>query len=222
MGGTIVEAELSAEDFTLEHTLDTFETVVFEVEQTVTHNHDSRLPYIWVETEKREAIEQAFTDDDTVVDFQLLSDVNTACLYRLEWTNRIDDYVHGLVEEKGVLLSATGQDDTWQLRLLFPDRDAVTRTYENCEDKGISLNIQNITQFEREQHNKFGLSEEQQTILRLAYDLGYYSVPREANATDLADEVGISHQAVSERLRRGIHTLVKHALADSYGFPNSL
>jgi hypothetical protein len=37
-------------------------------------------------------------------------------------------------------------------------------------------------------------------------------VPRRASLSDIADELGVSTQAVSERLRRGVTTLVTNAL----------
>lgn len=61
------------------------------------------------------------------------------------------------------------------------------------------------------------LSDEQQTTLRLAYDRGYYSIPREIRAKALAEELGVTHQAVSERLRRGRGNLVEHMLVNGFG-----
>ena len=42
--------------------------------------------------------------------------------------------------------------------------------------------------------------------------MGYYSLPRQISTQEIADEFGISDQAVSERLRRGITTLVTNTL----------
>ena len=45
-----------------------------------------------------------------------------------------------------------------------------------------------------------------------AVEGGYYSIPRRMSAQDLADEFGISDQAVTERLRRAIVTLTENTL----------
>jgi len=45
------------------------------------------------------------------------------------------------------------------------------------------------------------LSEEQLTVLRTAYRLGYFDVPREASADDIAEELDIAQSTLSERLR---------------------
>lgn len=41
---------------------------------------------------------------------------------------------------------------------------------------------------------------------------GYYSIPGRMSTQDLADALGISDQAVTERLRRAIETLTENAL----------
>ncbi|ODR82855.1 DNA-binding protein [Haladaptatus sp. W1] len=60
-----------------------------------------------------------------------------------------------------------------------------------------------------EQHE---LTEQQHETLRSAMEWGYYEIPRRATATDLAEELGVSHQAISERLRRGHRCLVERGL----------
>ncbi|EFW93068.1 DNA binding domain-containing protein [Haladaptatus paucihalophilus DX253] len=55
-------------------------------------------------------------------------------------------------------------------------------------------------------------TEQQHETLRSAMDRGYYEIPRRMTTTDLAEELGVSHQAVSERLRRGHRCLVEHGL----------
>ncbi len=217
MTGTIVDAELPAKDFALEYTVETLDAVAFEVKQMVVYNSDNLLPFIWVGTDNREEIERAFAEDETVADFQLVGEFDTDCLYRLEWVSQIDVLVRVLVEENGTVLAATGKDGTWNLRFLFTDHDSITRTYEYCKDEGIDLEIRNITEFTGKDQDRHGLSEEQRTTLQLAHERGYYSIPRDATAEELAEEIGVTHQAVSERLRRGHGALLESTLANGRG-----
>jgi predicted DNA binding protein len=57
----------------------------------------------------------------------------------------------------------------------------------------------------------------QREALVLAVERGYYDIPRRCSTAELAAVLGVSDQAVSERLRRGIATLVERTLGDDAG-----
>ncbi len=59
-----------------------------------------------------------------------------------------------------------------------------------------------------------GLTTEQREALAVAYRNGYFAVPRETTTAALAEKLGISGQAVSERLRRGYTRLVDATFDD--------
>ncbi len=54
----------------------------------------------------------------------------------------------------------------------------------------------------------------QKEALEKAYDLGYYSVPREATHDDVADELGCSKSTASEHLRKAEARIVASAMED--------
>lgn len=49
------------------------------------------------------------------------------------------------------------------------------------------------------------LSEQQLSVLETAYQMGFFQVPQEATAEEIAGELGISRSTLSERLRRVQH-----------------
>jgi predicted DNA binding protein len=59
--------------------------------------------------------------------------------------------------------------------------------------------------------NTVDLTEPQREALLLAYEQGYYDSPRTTTLADLADQFGISRQAVSNRLKRGTRQLIENA-----------
>jgi len=65
---------------------------------------------------------------------------------------------------------------------------------------------------EKNRSGRFGLTEQQYEAITAALEHGYYEIPRDASAEDLAGEIGISRQAFAERLRRGHRTLANDAL----------
>lgn len=48
------------------------------------------------------------------------------------------------------------------------------------------------------------LTDRQREVIAVAVELGYFSVPREATLSDVADEVGIGKSTAGEHLRRGM------------------
>ncbi|AHG01927.1 bacterio-opsin activator (plasmid) [Halostagnicola larsenii XH-48] len=53
------------------------------------------------------------------------------------------------------------------------------------------------------------LTDEQLAVLEIAYNRGYFHVPREMSATELADELDVAQSTVSERLRTAERTLLE-------------
>lgn len=60
---------------------------------------------------------------------------------------------------------------------------------------------------------RWDLTPRQERTLRAAHEAGYFSIPREATAGELAREFGISKSAVLERLRRGQDGLLSQVFA---------
>lgn len=56
------------------------------------------------------------------------------------------------------------------------------------------------------------MTDPQRELVEYAYDEGYFNVPRAVTLAELGDRLGISDQAVNERLRRGLQTLIASTL----------
>jgi predicted DNA binding protein len=98
-------------------------------------------------------------------------------------------------------------------RVLFPDRDALSATYEFCRDRNLTFDLRQVYELSNaSQRGHFGLTDEQHDALVAGLKSGYFDVPRRATMDDLAADLGVSRQAVSERLRRGHHRLIESAL----------
>jgi predicted DNA binding protein len=209
---TISEVSVAAETFTLGETIEAVPEATFEVERVVAHDADRVMPFIWASAPDREALEDAFEADPSVENVERLSDLDGEWLYQMEWVSHVQFVVHALVEEQATVLDAESANGRWQLRLLFPDREALSRTYEFCREHDIDMDIDAIYAMENERHARFGLTKEQSEALTAAFDHGYYEVPRDHSVADLADELDISHQALSERFRRAHGNLVENTL----------
>ena len=212
MSAVITEFDLPAGEFALSQTVSTLDTIKFDIERFVAADPDHVMPYIWITGCSRDDVETTLADDPSVESVQLLSELDGEYLYQMDWINQIDTLIQILVEEGGTVLNAQGDESGWHLRALFPERDAVSRTYDYCRENGFSIDFQSIYQLDDGRQGRFGLTDEQQDVIEIAFKHGYFDVPRGITLTDLADEIGISHQALSERLRRGEKSILENTV----------
>ena len=130
-------------------------------------------------------------------------------LLTAEWTDHVELIEHVLVEENATILDARGGRDGWQFRILFPEHASVSATYDHCRANGVTLSLEQISQLSGAfGRGKFGLTREQYEAIVGAFQAGYYEVPRSVKLEELAGRFDVSHQALSERLRRGHEKLI--------------
>ncbi|WP_331234575.1 helix-turn-helix domain-containing protein [Natronorarus salvus] len=215
---TIADFSIAAEDFALSHTIESAPDVSFDVVRLVAHDDDRVFPLLWVYADAFDAVEDAMVEDTTVDDVELLTDLDGERLYRMEWTDRVDLVIYVLVDHDGTILNAATQDGRWHLRVLFPTREALSATYEFCRESAFNVEVGAIYEMDDSQSSRYGLTDDQYETLRLALEAGYYDVPRSTTMDELASEIGISHQSLSERLRRAHRNVLEYVIAP--GFEN--
>ena len=214
MTGTIAEVLIPADEFALAETFARFDAIEAEAEQVVAINGQI-MPFVWIRGEdgmNGETITDTLEADSSVANIRQLADLDDEWLYQMEWVDRVEALLYVLTEEEGTILSAEGRNGYWKLRFLFADREALSRTHEHCKRVGLTLDAERIYNLDEGRQGRFGLTEKQLNVLKLAHELGYYDIPRAINAQTFAREIGISHQALSERLRRAHNTLLENTI----------
>ena len=167
---------------------------------------------MWVRTDDFDAFEAALEDDPTVEDVVTFSDTGEDRSYQMTWTGSIDFIVQVLTEYSGTVTHADGSADGWDLRVVFPDRQSLSRANEAAQEAGFQFAVQTIYGSEDARGAQYGLTETQRNTLVAAFEAGYFTVPRETSLADLAEQQNSSHQALSERLRRATGNLVESTL----------
>ncbi len=209
---TIAEFDVSPEEFALSVTRERVPDAEFEVERVVAHDQDRLMPFVWISADDLEAVESALDDDDSVADHEVIADLDDERLYRMEWIEDALVITHILTEEEGTVLTASGRGDRWHFRVLFPDHAALSATHDFARGEGLAFDVTKVYKLDDDREGRFGLSEEQYTALVEATEQGYFDVPRAASLEDLASEMGISHQSLSERLRRAQRSLNENTI----------
>ncbi|MFB6142825.1 MAG: helix-turn-helix domain-containing protein [Halorientalis sp.] len=131
-------------------------------------------------------------------------------LLRVEWDARENELVSALAAAEATCLRGVAAAETWHLTLRFPSSARLATYYRRCTDRGVDLWIKSVDSDESaaDRHLSLQLTDQQHETLQAAFDGGYFAVPRKMTLQDLADRLGVSDTAASQRLRRGLTTLL--------------
>lgn len=144
---------------------------------------------------------------------EVLEEFDGQTIYVIGWEPDADPFFQLLDDHDGVVRRGTGTPDSWAFEARFPTHDAFAGFRTACEDGDLGAEVERVYNPTRCGTGAwYGLTPRQRRTLELAVERGYYDIPRRCTTIELADELGISDQAVTERLRRGIVTFVTNAL----------
>jgi predicted DNA binding protein len=205
---TIAEVELPTEEFALAETFEAAPDVTFELVRVVAHDESTAIPSPWAMCGNIDALEA----DPTIEDVELLARFNGEYSFKTRWVYEIRVLVHVLTEGEATILDTRGRGDGWSFRF-FPNRDALSDTNAFSESTDLPARVTATYEMDETRRGRFGLAENQCLTLVAALDRGYYAIPRTVDVGGLAEEFGVSRQAVVERLRRGHRTMIKDGLS---------
>ncbi|WP_226039733.1 helix-turn-helix domain-containing protein [Natrinema sp. DC36] len=208
----IVEFRVPSADFELGRILDVDGITSIELENLVPIG-EAAVPLFWIHNSTRQSFLESVQRHPAVTSAAEVDVFDDRTLFTLDWDANHDHLFEGITESEGQLLSAIGTPDTWEFELRFPDHDALSGFRTDCEDAQISLEVQRVYNPTKPDAGPwYGLTELQREAITLAVRTGYYDIPRGCTTKELADELDISDQAVTERLRRAIMSLVRYTL----------
>jgi predicted DNA binding protein len=175
------------------------------------------VPFFWIYAEDHDVIVNALRSQPAIESVEVVGTRGDAALIALEWYSESDSVFRGIAEFGAYLLRGVCRDEFWEFTVRFAEHERLTGFRRHCETHEIELSVDRIYhQMEPEKGPEFGLTEPQRKALALAVERGYYEIPRRCRTIELADELGISAQAVTERLRRGVANLARHTLLAGY------
>lgn len=213
----IAEIRLSSPDFPLMDALSGVPDMRLRVEQAVAEHSDRPILFLWASGDDFETFEAALKSDTTVEDPTRIEDAGDRRLYRVQVTENTQMVLYPAEVETGTSrLSVSASAQGVDTRLRLPDREALSRFRDICTEQDVCLSLQGVYESnESSTATQYGISSKQQIALQTAIERGYYTVPRETTLEEIAAELNISRQAMSERLRRGCRLLITNTLGPS-------
>lgn len=212
----VATVEVAAEEVALGATLAADPDLTVCLESLVPLG-DRFVPYVRVEADTVEDVEVALRAATDVASFAVVDAVGGEVLVRVEWAAGRDGFLDALVETGATVLAGVGRAGAWTMQLRFEDRDDLSAFFNRCVDSDVSLDVRRVDDHSRpaEVSLRSHVTDAQYETLVTALERGYFEVPRRVDLVDLAAEVGVSDAAVSQRLRRGIASLLAASLADT-------
>lgn len=210
----IVTVRVPAADFILDDVLAARPTGRIRLERVVPMG-DHAVPYLWL---------RGFEDDqlddlaaaDSVTESEVLDTAGDDRLVKVSWATETNGLLDAFAETDVTVLDAVGSGDGWSFTLRFPDHELLSAFHEWCLTNDVQVTVERVQNPAYPYNDaRYGLTDTQRTTLIRAIELGYFEVPRAVTLGGLADALGVSDTAASQRLRRGVSQLISHTLLDS-------
>lgn len=160
-----------------------------------------------------ENIEDALDRDLTVEDWRAIDAFDGSQYYRVDVSDEAKLVTPGLIERGVRFLSAETDGSGWRLTAAVRDQEALNDFQTHLRENDVNYRLVRLHQAE-ETAASASLTDSQRETLIEAYRAGYFEVPRRGSLQDVADALGISQSAVSQRLRRAWARIVESELLD--------
>ncbi|WP_267641185.1 helix-turn-helix domain-containing protein [Haloarchaeobius amylolyticus] len=160
---------------------------------------------LWVSGPDHESVTDELLAHPAIRHADRLDEGDERSLYELELAPDLGPVATAIERTGAMATRAEVIDATIRLTLRFRDQDELQTFVDDLETAGVQFEVtwkgnggvtgdggtESLTQCQRQ-------------TLWLAYERGYFNIPRDTSLSELADELGVSSQAVSERLRRAM------------------
>jgi len=184
-------------------------------EWSIKDEENDPVMFTWASDGDFEAFEAALPDDPTIREHERIDDEGDQRLYRVVINREVSTNPAPIDRETGasrLSIETTVEGAVLEVRL--PDREALQEYVGLLRENEFSVEL--LRAYPASQPtDRFGLSEKQAEALAVAHDGGYFEVPRETDLDRLADELDVSEQALSERIRRGLSAVLDETVGDS-------
>lgn len=202
---TVLTVSLPATEFDIGRVIEAVDGVDVELE-TVVPLGEQTMALLSVEDADHESFAGRLEGHDAVAAVVAVNRSEEKGTYAVEWTEDLDSFYDALREQDGIVLKKDGS--RWEFDLLFLTHESLMAFRERITDSTLDFDVRRVSRSDQPTSDPHeGLSDTQRETLDLAISEGYYAIPRETTTDELAAQLGISDQAVVERLRRAVATL---------------
>lgn len=211
---TVMSFTSPADEFPLGTVFSNLPDVTVELERIIP-DETRIVPYFWVRGADAVDMEAAFDAHEGTVSVTFIDSVEDEFLMRAEWDNEYYGVLSALAEANVTVLSGVGTKEGWRFEVRSESREGISAFRDSCQDHDLPIEITAVHALLPVHGAGFDLTDPQREALVAAYEGGYFDSPRSASLADIADDLDITQQSLSSRLRRGHGRLVANTLITS-------
>lgn len=202
---TVTQFSFPASEVALADAFERLTDPRFRLEQTVaTCDGDSQS--MWVTATDSDAVHEALEADPSVQKFRQVAEEDHRALFDIDFWPTVELLRSILLCQEGVITDIVGRDGRWIVTCRYTDHGALGEVRDQLDERTFRYDVLRIHNGATATSEGTALTEDQYSALKHACEQGYFEVPRDATLEELADDLEISHQALSERIRRGVAT----------------
>ncbi|WP_266078461.1 helix-turn-helix domain-containing protein [Haladaptatus caseinilyticus] len=180
------------------------------------------VPIFWAWTDDLDEgdfdeFERRILDNEYVTELEELHRIEDRILYLMNWEVPDEAFLEGLQKSNGIIRNAEGYgDEDWLFELLFPSYEDLSTFHNESLKNDVTYTLGRIYTLREVGRSKppTSITDEQREALLLALHRGYFESPSRVTLSELAKDLNISQQALSERIRRGNKILLEQTLLD--------
>ncbi len=196
------------------------------LEVAIQYNHGDRPPFIVDVIHGSDAsVERALEAASFVAEYTLVGEAGETCRYQIlpavGEKERLGSHIESLSDLRSL---ATAEAIIERIRVTrtgwiqsgwFADR-ATFDAFRTFWQRNGEFSLRRLTRDGEPEPPGDGLTDPQREALRIAYEMGYFDIPRTASLSDIAGELDIAPSSLSERLRRAQTHLIETTVASTW------
>ncbi|WP_331233620.1 helix-turn-helix domain-containing protein [Natronorarus salvus] len=203
---------LPPEALALEHTLAEHPKMEVDAERIAAHSTEWTMPCLWITADDFAAVDRTLAEDPSVDSIVDDDEFGSEKYYHVEWSEPVEERVNAYIDKEGSILNATATADGWRVTFRFATRDQFEAFRTTVVERDHAFELLELFEPGSPRTSMPRVTPAQRTALATARERGYFKVPREVSSRKLAAELDMSHQSLSELLRRGTENLIDVSL----------
>lgn len=161
---------------------------------------------------KEELDTQRLEEHDTVVWCEQVSHHGSGHVYLIEMTATQTSGPKPVETDDVLPVNFVNIDDQGVTFDISGSQEGIRDVISAYEDADINVTLHGLHEYRSRADMSDSMTERQQEILQVAYESGYYEVPRGTSTTKLAEELGVDGSTVAEHLQRAERNLISAVL----------